>query len=194
MPFATETTYQESVYDSNATFREKVIPQNIEAEKAVLAAVILDPVILEEAILQIKADAFYRPSHQKIFTAITELYSDAVAVDQISLAERLRAKGELESIGGKAYILELADNSFALANWQRHVEIVNRQALLRKLIMAATKISALSYDAPDNTEQVVEEAEKLIFEVTDSQIKSSFQSMGDLINVTIDNLEKFSRQ
>ena len=194
MPFATETTYQESVYDSNATFREKVIPQNIEAEKAVLAAVILDPDILEEAVLCIKADAFYRPSHQKIFTAIAELYQESVAVDQISLAERLRAKGELESIGGKAYILELADNSFALANWQRHVEIVNRQALLRKLIMAATKISALSYDAPDSTDQVVEEAEKLIFEVTDSQIKSSFQPLGDLINITIDNLEKFSRQ
>ena len=154
---------------------------------------ILDPEILEEAFLAVKEEAFYRPSHQKIYRAMVELHSKGNPVDQISLAERLEAKGELESVGGRAYILELADNSFALANWAYHAQIVNRQNLLRKLIEASTKISALSYDAPDNTEAVVEQAEKLIFEVTDKEVKSSFRTLSDLMQESLEKINAMAK-
>ncbi len=186
-------TYENTTSNSSISFHDKVVPQNIEAEKAVLAAMILDPEILEEAFLLVKKEAFYRPSHQKIFEAMYEIHANGNPVDQITLAERLEAKGELESIGGKAYILELANNSFALANWQYHVEIINRQHLLRSLISASTKISALSYDAPDNTEAVVEEAEKLIFDVTNKEVKSSFRNLSDLMQESLKQMDEMAK-
>ena len=180
--------------DTGISFRDRVIPQNIDAEKAVLAAMILDDEILDEALLEVNEGAFYRPSHQKIFEAIRELRRRQVPVDQISLAERLEAKGELEAVGGKAYILELANNSFALANWQYHIQVINRQHLLRNLISAATKISALSYDAPDDTNDVVEEAEKLIFGITDREVRSEFRGISELMQESLTLMEQLSKE
>ncbi len=179
------------------SYRERTVPHNIEAEKAVLAAMILDPEnVLDDAFLEIKAEAFYRPSHQKIFEAIYEMHSLSQPVDQISLADKLKARGDLEAIGGVAYIAELANNSFALANWRYHAQIVNREALLRSLITAATRIKALSYDAPDDTEAIVEQAEKLVFDVTNKEIRSSFRTISELLNESmtlIDELAKNKR-
>lgn len=195
MPYSTKTSryekYDETVPEvSTSPLNDKPMPQNIAAEQAVLAAMILDPEILDEAILTVKKEAFYRPSHQIIYEAIVEMNSEGVPVDQISLAEKLDAMGELQHIGGKPYILELANNSFALANWRYHAEIVNRQYLLRKLIYASTRISALCYDAPDNTEEVVEEAEKMVFDVTDNEVKSSFRPLNELMSETITMLDQ----
>lgn len=176
------------------SYREKIMPQNNDAEKAVLAAMILSPEALNDAVTMVKAESFYRPSHQKIFEAICEIHNSGNPVDQITLAEKLEAKGELESVGGRAYILDLANNAFALANWEYHAEIVNRQKVLRKLIEAATKISALGYDAPDDTEAVVEEAEKLIFEVTDKEVKSSFRGLSELMSDSLQLIAELSKQ
>ncbi|MGI6216045.1 MAG: replicative DNA helicase [Coriobacteriales bacterium] len=195
MPYTKNVAPYENISENDsAVFRDRVIPQNNEAEKSVLAAMMLDPEILEEAFLVIKEEAFYKPSHQKIFRAMKELSANGNPVDQITVAERLEAKGELESVGGRAYIMELADNSFALANWQYHAQIVNRQHLLRSLITAATKISALSYDAPDDTEAVVEEAEKLIFNVTDKEVKSSFKSLSELMKESMQQLDELAKE
>ena len=181
--------------DAGISFRDRVIPQNIDAEKAVLAAMILDDEILDEAIHEIaNKDVFYRPSHQKIFEAIVSLKSKGSPVDQISLAERLEAEGQLESIGGKAYILELANNSFALANWQYHIQVIKRQHLLRSLINAATKISALSYDAPDDTNEIVTTAEKAIFDVTDREIPSEFRNLSDLMQESLALINQLSTE
>ena len=195
MPYAEGTALLESPQQAAAnSYREKVIPQNNEAEKAVLAAMILDSEILEEAFLAVREEAFYRPSHQKIYRAMLDLHSKGNPVDQITLAERLEAKGELEQVGGRAYILELANNSFALANWAYHAQIVNRQHLLRKLIEAATRISALSYDAPDDTKEVVEQAEKLIFDVTDKEVKSSFRGLSELMTEAVEQMDRMAKE
>ncbi len=186
--------YSDSMTAEPISFQDRIIPQNIEAEKSVLAAMILDPEILDEAFLMVRKESFYRPSHQKIFQAIYELHLESIPVDQISLAERLNAKGELEAIGGRSYIIEIANNSFALAHWRYHAQIINRQNLLRRLIEAATKISALSYDAPDNTEEIVEEAEKLIFNVTDKEVQSSFRSLGDLMTDSLKMIDELANQ
>ncbi len=187
--------YEESMalYDRPAT-AEKVIPQNIEAEKAVLAAMLLDSDTLDEAFLVLRKESFYRPSHRKIFEAIYELHARDVPVDQLSVSERLAAKGELESVGGRSYIVELANNSFALANWRYHAQLINGKALYRSLIAAATRISALSYDAPDDAEAVVEESEKLIFGVTDRQVRSSFRSLSQLMQDSIASMNEMAKE
>lgn len=174
---------------------ERVIPQNIDAERAVLAAMILSPDILEELFtMELEAEAFYRPANQKIFLAITDLYSKNIPVDQVSLADRLQAKGELDEVGGSPYIIELANNSFALANWKHHVEIVKRTALLRDLIAASTQITALGYNAPDDVDAVVEDAERLLLNVTDKQVSKGFVKVDKLTLESFATLSSLAEQ
>jgi replicative DNA helicase len=168
-------------------------PQNLDAERAVLAAMILDKDVVEEALSRIDERAFYRPAHQRIFAAIADMSSHGVPVDQLTLADKLEATGELEQVGGKPYILELANNSFALANWATHIEIVKRDALLRELIRAATHIAALGYEATDDADAVIEESEKLLFDVTNKRVSSSFKGISTLLTESIGLLEEMAK-
>lgn len=157
-------------------------PQNIEAEKSVLAACMLSPDAIEEVATKLKPENFYRVSHQRIFASMMNLYTRSIPIDHISLADNLKAEGQLAAVGGKAYLVELADNSFALTNWQNHTEIVKRTSILRDLIRASSDIRALAYDAPDDLSAVVEEAEKTLFNVTEKRVSSEFTPMSSLVN------------
>ncbi len=167
--------------DTRASSAQKEIPQNIEAEKSVLAACMLSQNALDEIATRLVPENFFRPAHQLIFTGIMDLHTRNLPVDQISLAENLRASGQLEAAGGKTYLLELADNSFALTNWLTHADIVKRISVLRDLIYASAEITALAYDAPDNLDEVVEEAEKSLFKVTEKRVSSSFAQIDTLL-------------
>jgi replicative DNA helicase len=165
------------------------LPHNLDAEQAALAAMILDREVVEDAVVAIRAEDFFKPEHQMIFQAIVEMVGQHTPVDQLTLADKLDAQGKLKAVGGKDYILTLADKSFALGNWGSHVEIVKNDALLRELIDAAVHIKALSQSSTDDADAVVEEAEKLLFDATNKRIKSSFQSLGSLYIETMDLLE-----
>ncbi|MDR2493287.1 MAG: replicative DNA helicase [Coriobacteriales bacterium] len=169
------------------------IPHNVDAEQAVLAAMLLDKAIVEEALAQIDAGAFFRAAHQKIFAAIAELNQDGTPVDQLTLADKLEARGELGQIGGKAYILELANNSFAIANWESHAKIIKNDALLRDLVYAADHIKSLGVTDTDNAMGVVEEAEKLIFDVTNKRISSNFRDVVSVSHEVMDVIEMMAR-
>lgn len=164
-------------------------PQNLDAERAVLAAMILDKDVVDEVIARVKAQAFYRPAHQKIFSAMVELSERHIPIDQLSLAERLEARGELKETGDKAYIIELANNDYALYNWESHVNIINREALLRDLIKAAAEIQALGYSETDDAAEAIEEAEKLLFKITNKRIESTFRPIDELLGDSIKMLE-----
>lgn len=170
------------------------LPQNIEAEQSVLAACMLDTEAVEELVLRLKAENFFRPAHRIIFESIYDLTLRRIPVDPISLADTLQAKGQLEAVGGRAYLVELADNTFALTNWQRHAEIVKRTAILRELVYAAAQINALAYDAPDDLNEVVEEAEKMLFNVTEKRVSSSFTRMDTLLTEAFEEITKLSEQ
>ena len=170
------------------------LPQNIEAEQSVLAACMLDTEAVEELVLRLKAENFFRPAHRIIFESIYDLTLRRIPVDPISLADTLQAKGQLEAVGGRAYLVELADNTFALTNWQRHAEIVKRTAILRELVYAAAQINALAYDAPDDLNEVVEEAEKTLFNVTEKRVSSSFTRMDTLLTEAFEEITKLSEQ
>jgi len=170
----------------------KIPPQNIDAEKSVLAAMLLNKDIVDEVIARIRAEAFYRPAHRKIFIAMCELSERHIPVDHLSLAERLEAKGELKEVGDKAYIIELANNDYALYNWEHHVEIVKRESLLRDLIRAANGIEALGYSDTDDAVDAVEQAEKILFDVTNKRVDSSFFRINDLLGTSVEMLEKMA--
>ena len=173
---------------------DKPIPNNIEAEKSVLAACMLNADIVEEIILKLKPEYFYRPAHRVIFEAVCDLNSRRIPIDQISLADTLNASGQLDAVGGRSYLVELADNTFSLTNWSNHADIVKRTAILRELIYAATQISALGYNAPDNLDEVVEEAEKTLFEVTEKRVSSSFVRMDKLLDDAFAEITKLAEQ
>ena len=134
--------------DERVEDRRRLEPQNIEAEKSVLAACILTQEAIEEVAAKLVPANFYRASHQRIFESMLDLYARHIPIDHISLADNLKGLGQLEAVGGKPYLIELADNTFALTNWQNHVEIVKRTSILRDLIRASASITALAYDAP----------------------------------------------
>ncbi len=169
---------------------DRVPPQNIDAERAVLAAMMLDSDVCDDALTKLKKRDFYRPAHQKIFEAMEDLAARGTAVDQLSLADRLAARGELEQIGGKPYIVELANNAFALVNWENHADIIHRNAMLRELIGASTRITALAFDAPDDLDEVVEQSEKLLYNVTNKQVSNDFKAMDSLVMETYEMMQE----
>ena len=176
--------------DANA--KTTTIPHNIEAEKSVLAACMLNADILEEIMVKLSPDNFYRLNHRIIFEAITDLHSRSIPVDQISLADNLNASGQLDAVGGRSYIVELADNTFAFTNWSNHADIVKRTSVLRDLIYASTQIGALAASEPDDLDAVVEEAEKTLFEVTEKRVSSTFVKMDKLITEAFGEISKLA--
>ena len=167
----------------------RTLPHNIEAEKSVLAACMLNPEAVDDIATKLRPENFFRPAHQRIFEGMLELNTRHIPIDQISLAERLAAEGQLEAVGGKPYLVELANNTLALTNWKSHTEIVKRTSVLRDLVYASTNINALAYDAPDDTNEVIEEAEKMLFNVTQKRVSSSFQNITDLLTQAFDEID-----
>ena len=185
----------ELAYTSNASSPvERIMPQDIDAEKAVLAAMLLgqDTEVVEEALMKLSAKEFYRPAHRKIFEAMEELYNKSAPIDQLSLADRLKTRGDLDAVGVKPYIVELGNNTYALANWAHHADIVKRAAMLRDLIGASVRITALGYDAPDDLDEVVETSEKLLFDVTNKRVATNFKSMESLVVETFNELQELA--
>lgn len=171
----------------------RLLPSNVEAEKSVLAACMLNEEAVDEIASSLSPENFYRPAHRLIFEGIANLASRHIPIDQISLADRLAAEGQLEAAGGRPYLVELANNTLSLTNWKSHSEIVRRASLQRDLIYASTNINALAYDAPDDASQTIEEAERMLFSVTQKRVGSSFTKVGDLLSTVFDQIDELAR-
>lgn len=180
---------------SPAAQLKHVPPHNVEAEQAVLGSMFLSSEAVEVVLATVTAEDFYRPAHKRIFEAIAHLHGRSIPVDQLSVADRLSSVGALDAVGGKSYLLDVTSVVPTAANALRYAEIVQRTAMLRELIAAASKISALGYDAPDDMKEVVEQAEGLIFNVTNKRVSSNFRDIEDLLETSFQQLEElFERQ
>lgn len=177
---------------SNAEI-QKMEPQNIAAEESVIAACLIQSSVVDEVVAQLVPNNFYKEVHKTIFECICDLHNRNVSIDYISIAENLKAKGKLDAVGGMSYVLGLTDNTAALTNWKNHVEIVKRTAILRDLIRASVTIRALAYNAPDNLSEVVEEAEKTLFNVTEKRISSDFVPINTLLTAAFNELEELAK-
>ena len=149
---------------------------------------------MEEVATVLKPENFHRPAHAIIFNAMMDLYKRNIPVDPISLAENLHGTGKLEAAGGRSYLLELADNTFALTNWKSHAAVVKRTSVLRDLVHASNSINALAFDAPDDLNVVVEEAEKMLFNVTEKRVSSEFKPMNILLKGAFEELKELKEQ
>jgi replicative DNA helicase len=168
---------------------DRVQPHNLEAEQATLGAMFLSSEAVEGALALLQPEDFMRPAHARIFTAMADLSSRSIPVDHLSVADRLESTGELEAAGGKPYLLDVTGVVPTAANWPHYADIVKRTATLRQLIAAGTDIVALGYDAPDDIAEVVGDAEKIIFDVTNKRVQSNFKYINDLLKISFKELE-----
>ncbi|MDO5334524.1 MAG: replicative DNA helicase [Coriobacteriia bacterium] len=179
---------------NQAEDKQSSLPQNIEAEKTILAACLLSTGVFEEVSLKVKPEDFVRNQHQLIFSAMREMNSKSIVIDAISVADYLNSKNELEQAGGVTYLLELADNTFAFTSWQHHAEIVARDALRRQLLRAAGEIKALAYDSPNDAKELVSQAEAKLFGVTEGTVSSTFKGIQELNTEAIEEIVKMSQR
>ncbi len=173
---------------------DRVTPHNLEAEQAVIGSMLLSAEAVEGALNTLAPEDFYRPAHTRIYKAMSDLYARSVPVDHLSVADRLESTGELETAGGKGYLLDLSGSVPTTANWPRYADIVKRMATLRHLIEAGTRIVAMGYDAPDDLDQVVEEAERAIFQVTNKRVSSNFREIKELLKLSFAQLEELAEK
>lgn len=168
---------------------DKVPPQNIEAEMAVLGAMLLDENAIATAVESLEADSFYHDSHRKVFEAILNLYQANKAVDLITLTEELKKNGQLDAIGGVSLLTALANATPTAANAGHYVNIVREKKTLRTLINNATRIVSLCYESDGNVDGVVDDAEKFIFEVSDRRAKGSYSHLKEIVKDSIETID-----
>ena len=172
----------------------RMMPHNNEAEQALLGSMFLSVEAAETALMKITTEDFYRPAHKRIFAAIEHLYEKREAIDQVTVADRLEATGELEAAGGKTYLLDVTSAVPTAANAAYYAEIVARTSTLRSLIDAGTHIVSMGFEAPDDLGVVIEEAEKAIFEVTSRRITGDFRKIDKLLKEGFKHLEELFAQ
>jgi replicative DNA helicase len=163
----------------------KIPPQSQAAERAVLGAMLLDEDAIGTVIESLDSSFFYDASHQKVFEGIVKLYADRKNVDIITLADRLKSDGVLESVGGSAFLAELVDSVPTSANVLHHAEIVKEKGIKRKLIRNATEIVTRSYEDAADAGVLVDDAERLIFEIAHAREKQQAYAVKDIVKETI---------
>jgi len=168
----------------------KVPPQNLEAEASVLGGILLENDAIDRVLEIVTPDLFYRESHRKVFRAMMELSDRSEPVDLITLSDFLKAKGELDAVGGTAYLASLANLVPTSANITHYARIVREKGILRHLITVATGIATRGLEDQGNVDEFLDEAEKSIFDISEKRINSSFVFLGDMMNDSIKMVEK----
>lgn len=173
-----------------STLIDRIPPQNIEAEMAVLGSMLLEEEAICDVIEILNEDSFYKENHRLIYGAILSLYDQSKPVDLITLIDQLRKENNLERIGGASYLTELANVVPTAANVLHHGRIVKEKALLRNLISTATNLITEGYEPDQEVDALLDKAEKEIFEIAGSKIKTGFVSVKELIKDSIETIEK----
>ncbi len=168
----------------------KVPPQSLDAEDAILSAILMNNDALLDVVEILSPGDFYRSAHQKIFAAITDLFSKNEPVDLVTLSNILRQQNVLEDVGGAAYLAQLVDSVPLAVNPQHYAKIVHDKACLRRLIDKANDIVKHCFESQRDVDDVIDYAETAIFEVAGDKISPAFHPIRDLIESNIDALEE----
>lgn len=177
----------------NEVWQDRVPPQDIEAEQAVLGAIFLDSDAIIEAMELLVPNSFYRRSHQIIFQCMMQLNDRNEAIDLITLKAEIEKSNSLEDIGGISYLTELSQISPTSSSISYYAKIVDDKATLRQLIQTANKIVTTGFEQNENVQEIVEDAEKSIMEVSEKSNSNGFQSIADVLNQTIENIDELAQ-
>ncbi len=173
---------------------DRVPPQSLESERALLGALLLKPDAIHDVSDLIRPDSFYAEKHRMIFSAMRELAERGEPIDLLSLSERLNGQGGLERSGGRAYLAELAAAAPAPGNYAHYADLVSRKFIMRSLIDTAYGITESAFDEGKDTMEVLDEAEKSIYAIGNASAAHKFTAIGDKVHEAWDRLEALSKK
>ena len=153
---------------------DRLPPQSLEAEEAVLGAILIDRETIIEIAEFLKPEDFYRQAHANVYRAMLELFERREPVDLVTVAETLERNDELEQIGGRAYLSQLSNQTPTAVHAVQYARIVERKAVLRNLIGAAGKIAGIGYEDPAEIQEAIDRAESELFQVSSRRITTGF--------------------
>lgn len=166
---------------------EKKIPQNIEAEQAVLGSVFFNQNTMKTIVDKVQEEDFYSPTHQVIYRAMKELFQESIMIDYMTLSDRLENHNLLVKAGGIEYITSLIDAVPSVANLLNHINIVKDKSILRKIQDSCREIIEKSYET-DNTPDFIDDVEKEIMGITKEKRTSDFKTVGEVANILVDKI------
>lgn len=167
-------------------------PHNIEAEQALLGAILLKPDVMHDVSVSVFPESFYANKHALIYEAILATFTKGDPIDLLSITSRLKERGFIENIGGAEYVSELAELVPAAGNANYYAEIVQNKAILRGLIAAGETIAELAYSDPENLDETLDQAEKQVYEVTNTNSAQKFRTIGSSLNEAWERFEHLS--
>jgi replicative DNA helicase len=167
----------------------RVPPQAVEIEEQILGAMLLDREAISKALEVLDADAFHSDRNRKVFQALVALFERSEPADSITISEELRRRGQLDAVGGQAYLVDLTMKVATAANVEYHARIVLEKAIMRRLISESTGIATRAYAQVDDAFDLLDEAEQAIFKISDWRLKRTFVSMDRALHDTLEMLE-----
>lgn len=173
---------------------ERTPPANIDAERAVLGAVLLDPTTMTTIVDLIGRDDFYREAHKHVYDAICRLYERNVDIDPLTLSEELRTLGQLDRVGGLPYLSELAGAVPATSAIEHYGRIVHEKALIRRMIYAAGDILEMGYEGTTETKEFLDQAEKWVFSVREGVARDRIVPVSKALKDALENMQRLYEQ
>src|SRR6516165_7224474 len=173
-----------------AAVSERTLPHNLEAERSVLGAILLHNEAFNLAAEVIDSGDFFRDAHRRIFDRMVKLSERSNAIDLVTLKDELNKAGELDEVGGPAYIAALVDGVPRSMNVEHYARIIKEKSTLRNLIFSANKILATAYDGAEEDDVILDQAEHAIFAIADDKVRDGFVSLRELAHASLDTIEK----
>ncbi|MFN8059629.1 MAG: replicative DNA helicase [Vicinamibacterales bacterium] len=172
---------------------ERPLPHNLDAERSVLGAILIRNEAINHAAELIDAEDFFRVAHRRIFDAMVGLSERGDAIDFVTLTEALTRAGALDAVGGPAYLSALLDGVPRSTNVEYYARIVKEKATLRRLIESAQQIASAAYDAEDDADIILDQAERSIFQIADKQLRSGFVPLSDLVETSFASIQQLQQ-
>jgi len=172
---------------------ERKLPQNLEAEMNVLGCAFLTNYALDKVCEELDVDMFYSEANKRIYDAIYTLHQNKIPLDSATVKNEIEKKGPISAIGGIEYLSEVIDSVITSANVDYYIDIVREKALRRKLIDVTTNITTNAYNEEEDTNELIEDAEKRIFSVTKARKAGEFKSISEVIRTTQEELERLAK-
>ena len=173
---------------------EKTLPCNLEAERSILGAILLDDKAIHPVLERLQKEDFYLESHRRIFDKMFGLTTDGTAIDLVTLKNELQRTDDLESAGGAAYLASLTDGLPRAVNIDHYAQIVKEKATLRRLIKISNETMARSYQGEEQVEEILGDLEKAIFEVASRQFLTGFAPIEPLVSAVYKHIEEVANR
>jgi replicative DNA helicase len=172
---------------------DRVLPHNADAERTVLGAVLVDNAAFNSAAEVLSKDDFYREAHRRVFEAMAALAERSQSIDLVTLKEELTRASALEAVGGAAYLASLVDGLPRIVNVEQWSRIIKEKAVLRNLIHASNRIVQSCYEAEDDAANILDRAEKAIFDIAERRIRQGFTALKEIVKESYRTIDQLSQ-